>query len=160
MDPLKSSMQNMENQMQNLSISVETKLQNLHHRLVVNDVRVTKLEEMLNSGTMPVSDGKMSKEIETLKIEIEALKSKHVEPEVLECTSLVGGLSSLQNLENAKIWITNKLWKAYGPTPGEIYCKGEFKGIAFIKFGTKGERDAAVQIFREAGCRRVVVTYG
>lgn len=139
--------------MQNLSIFVEAKFQNIHKRLDVEDVRVSKLEETLFSGNMLVTDGIMAKEIEALKTEIEALKIKHVEPDVLERTSLVGGLSSLQNFENLKTWITNNLWKTYGPTPGEIYCKGDFKGIAFIKFATKGERDAAVKIFREAGCQ-------
>ena len=65
----------------------------------------------------------------------------------------MGGLSSLEKLDNAKTWIMNKLWKAYGPIPREIYCKGDFKGMPFIKFGTKGERDATVKIFREAGCQ-------
>ena len=97
--------------MEKLQISVDKKFQSLHNRLDLNDLRVTKLEEMLASGNIPATDGKMSKEIEVLKIEIEALETKHVEPEVLECTSLVGGLSSLHTLENAKTWITDKLWK-------------------------------------------------
>ena len=44
------------------------------------------------------------------------------------------------------------MWHSYGPSPIEVYCKGDFKGILFAKFNTKGERDAAIQIFRKAVC--------
>ena len=63
---------------------------------------------------------------------------------------MYGRLSVLENLDNAKTWITNKLWNLYGPCP---YSKGPFKGMLFVRFGTKGERDNALQIFNKAGCQ-------
>ena len=68
------------------------------------------------------------------------------------CIVVLGGLSALENLEYAKKWITNKMWNSYGPCPTEMYCKGEFKGILFAKFGTKGEHDTAIQIMRKGRC--------
>ena len=64
---------------------------------------------------------------------------------------MIGGLSSLQNGDAAKDFVSNKLWELYGPQP-EIYIKGEFRGIVFAKFDTNGERDAAVRILRATRC--------
>ena len=68
------------------------------------------------------------------------------------CIAVLGGLFALENLEYAKKWITNKMLSSCGPCPTEMYCKGEFKGILFAKFGTKGERDTAIQIMRKGRC--------
>ena len=106
MGPLKNSMQSLESQMTNLNISVDQKFEKLYKRLDENDVRVQKLEEIIYSGSMT---GEMSKEIQMLKDEIEALKGKHVDPGAPMCTAVMGGLSALENLENAKTWIINKM---------------------------------------------------
>ena len=54
-------------------------------------------------------DSEISKEIKILKEEIEALKGKQDDPGAPMCTAVVGGLSVLEKLENAKTWITTKL---------------------------------------------------
>ena len=40
-------MKSLQNQMENLNLSVDKKFENLHKRLDINDVRVTKLEELV-----------------------------------------------------------------------------------------------------------------
>ena len=99
MDPLKNSMQNLESQMKNLNMTVDQQFEKLHKSLDENDVRVQKLEEIVFSGNMT---GEISKEIQMLKDEIEALKGKHVDPKAHMCTAVLGGLSALENLEYAK----------------------------------------------------------
>ena len=135
--------------MVSLSISVDQKFKRLHERLDEDNVRVQKLEEIVFSGKV---GGEVSKEIQLLKEEIEALKGKHVDQGALMCIAIMGGLFTLENLECAKQWITNMMWHSHGPSPIEVYCKGDFNGILFAKFNTRGERDAAIQIFRKAGC--------
>lgn len=75
------------------------------------------------SGNMPATDGNMSKEIELFKIEIEASNTKHVEPEVLECTSLVVGPSSLHTLENAKLGLRINYGKCTDQPQGRFTVK-------------------------------------
>jgi hypothetical protein len=67
MGPIKTSIQNLESQMQNLSLAVDQKFQILHTRLDVNDVRVAKLEEIVLSGNVASGGQVVMQEIELLK---------------------------------------------------------------------------------------------
>ena len=78
MEPVKTSIKQLENQMQSLNLSVEQKFQKLETRLDLNDVRVAKLEEIVLSGNVASGGQAVMKEIELLKSEIESLKSKQV----------------------------------------------------------------------------------
>ena len=76
---------------------------------------------------------------------------KNGEPSNYECTAVLGGLAALTGRDEAVTWLSDKLWSLYGPKPVESYCKGDFKGILFAKFASKGERDTAVALLRSAG---------
>ena len=52
--------------------------------------------------------------------------------------------------EEAEKWVRDKLWYLYGPNPTETFHKGEsFRGILFVRFQSKGDRDAGVRLLKD-----------
>ena len=45
-------------------------------------------------------------------------------------------------------WLKDKMWYLHGPQPVEMYIKGEFDGILFVKLESNEDRDAAVRVLR------------
>ena len=96
------------------------------------------------------SNNQWGPELEALKKEIDALKNGKIVSDgrgIMETTMVLGGLREYSSVEDAWCWISNELWTAYGPQPVTVGSRGEFKGIAYVQFETKHERDAALQVF-------------
>ena len=95
----------------------------------------------------------MTEQLAALQKQIDALKTKSSRVSVADrvITAVAGGLASLKSKVEAEKWLKEKLWHLYGPQPTEVYVKGDFKGIAFAKFPTTGERDRAVSVLKAAG---------
>ena len=70
-----------------------------------------------------------------------------------ERAAVIGGLKELANLEKSETWVRDKLWTLWAPMPTEVYCRGDFKGVVFAKFGSKDDRDAAVKALKKAGLK-------
>ena len=65
-------------------------------------------------------------------------------------TALFGGLDKFEGIEEAKIWLANKLTQLTTAKPTDIFAKGEFQGILFARFPDMKSRDEAVQKFWRA----------
>ena len=55
------------------------------------------------------------------------------------------------DLDRAKEWVNNTLWKAWLQGPNKMYCKGDFKGLIWVEFASDNDRDAAIQHVKNAG---------
>ena len=140
-----------EKTMSNLSISVDEKFKSMETRLDGSEARITKLEELVLKGVGGEPNCQWAIEIEAMKKEIASLKTGKLttdNTEQMENTMVIGGLRDYSSIEDAWKWIAGELWTAYGPQPCTVYQKGkDFKGIAYAKFESQRERDAAIQIF-------------
>eukprot|EP00959_Pyramimonas_sp_CCMP1952_P456763 9473697-Pyramimonas_sp.AAC.1 len=67
-----------------------------------------------------------------------------------EITAVIGNMDGIDSFLEAKEWVEQKLASMTGPTPSEVYCKGEYTNIVFIEFSDTTERDTAVALFRSA----------
>ena len=89
-------------------------------------------------------------EIEAMKKEIAVLRSGKIASdtkEKMDNVMVIGGLREHKSVEDAWWWMSDELWKSYGPQPCVVYSKENFKSIAYASFQNKVERDAAIQIF-------------
>ena len=140
--------------MQSLNLSVEHKFQKLETRLDLNDIRVSKLEEIITSRSMTTGNDLVTKEIEALKSEIASLKEKPGETNGKETTercktAIFGGFSSYKDFEGVKTWAKDMFWENWLPQPAEVYHKkGDFAGMFFCRFDTVVERNKVVDCFR------------
>jgi len=153
MEPVKTLIKQLGNRMQSLNLSVEQKFQKLETRLDLNDIRVSKLEEIITSGSMITGNDLVTKEIEALKSEIASFKEKPGETNGKETTErcktvILGGSSSYKDFEEVKTWVKNMFWENWLPQPEEIYHKGDFTGMFFCRFDTVVERNKVVDSFR------------
>ena len=89
----------------------------------------------------------MQKEIEQLK---GGVTNKDAAVESKVTTAVLGGLAALTSTDEAWTWVSNKLWHLHGPQPTEVYSKGDFRGIVFLKFRDKADRDEAVKLLRQS----------
>ena len=103
-------------------------------------------------GAFQSQMSKLEKEFQELKEYWSSPGSNRPNDDV-GCTAVVGGLATLLNFDAAKNWVYNKLWELHGPITKDIYPKGDFKNIVFVKFSTKGECDKAIQLLRQAQCK-------
>lgn len=156
LQPMQATMNSLELQMVELKLSVDKRLKAVESRLDLNEVRVDKLENMIQrmqSASSPI-DPTMQKRLESLEAASADNACRQMPPagelNSYECTAVLGGLVSLAGMDEAETWLTDKLWSLYGPRPVETYCKGDFKGILFAKFSSKGDRDTAVAMLRRA----------
>ena len=63
-------------------------------------------------------------------------------------TAVANGFTDMEE-EEAKEWIQNKLWDLWVPSPVDVYSKGEFTGILFLKFRTEDEKEQAIKAVKE-----------
>ena len=84
------------------------------------EIRVSKLEELLKKGGV-------GKDMEEIKQMFEALETSKIsnieEKDVQKCTAVFGGFSNAQNIEEAKTWMTDKLWGEWLPQPENFKLK-------------------------------------
>ena len=72
-----------------------------------------------------------------------------------ERAAVIGGLKELADLKTFETWVRDKLWTLWAPRPTEVCCKGAFKGVVFAKFGSKEDRDAAIQALKKTGLKEL-----
>jgi hypothetical protein len=65
-------------------------------------------------------------------------------------TAVIGGLAGSDDTDAAFQFISDNLWWNHAPLPIEHYCKGDFKGLLFLKFSSTAERDIAVKKIKDA----------
>ena len=68
----------------------------------------------------------------------------------IKSTMVIVGLSSLATLNATKDGISNTMWELGGPWAGDTYCKGEYKGISFVKFAIKNKFEVALRLLKKA----------
>ena len=99
-------------------------------------------------------ESKVADQIKTMEAQIAALKMEptpRAPHDERECTAVLGGLSGLDDEDEAAAWLMDKLASLSAPTAKEVYTKGdEYRGTIFAKFGKKAERDDAVNKLRKA----------
>ena len=105
-----------------------------------NDMKMDFGPEAASSSIIPEA---MIKRLETLEKELSEKTTGR------DLTMVVGGLKDHSTLDEAEQFIRNKLWTHYGPAVTEVYAKGDFKGLVFVKFSSKVNRDSATSIFRQ-----------
>ena len=152
--PVQHSMHGLEQRMHDLTVSLDERLKSVESRLDGSEARIAKLEELVSSHAGHTDQDPLWAEIRAISAEMNKLKSAAASsitqwPGNVELTAVIGGLTSLNNVDEAWQWVTNSLWTHYGPQPTDIYSKGEFAGIVFAKLKNKEERDAAVKLLRK-----------
>ena len=60
----------------------------------------------------------------------------------------------------AKEWLSDMLWRLWGPRPEDFYHEGDFQGVMFARPYTKTDRDKAVKLVKEAGMKEGRTRYG
>ena len=76
-------------------------------------------------------------------------KQANTSSENHEKTAIIGGLKSFSDLKQVEDWIREILWTHWIQQSTEVYAKGEFEDIAFIRFESQEARDAAIKILRD-----------
>ena len=67
-----------------------------------------------------------------------------------ESTAVIGGITGLATIGEVDIWLRERLWGEWGPEPIEVYCKGDYKHVAFAKFKNHSDREAAIKALHGA----------
>lgn len=152
---------NLEQKISDMSRTIDTCMESMEDRVENVEIRITNLENQrsgMDTDT-PRSDNSMRSEIwEQLKaLELQVLMMKASGPNNKDNmehdkTAVIGGLQAFASLDEAREWVTNRLWDAYGPLPNEMYVKGDFHGIAFAEFQSPldplalyGSRNSSIQ---------------
>ena len=158
LNPMAASIHGLQTEFVGLRVSVEERLRAMELRINVAGVRIEKLEKLLeDSPAPPTCDGKLAEHIKNIEAHIAALRqgTSHTEATNRECTAVLGGLTALDDEDEAATWLTDKLASMSGPKPRDIFTKGdEFRGIIFAKFADKNQQDDAVSVLRRARCQQ------
>ena len=56
----------------------------------------------------------------------------------------------MPSIEEARQWVSQRIWDCWGPEPVDIYCKGEYRNIAYVSFMNKQDRDKCIQVLQKA----------
>ena len=155
--PVLTSVEGLEKQMQDISLSVEKRLSRNDKRLEDIDLRIAKLERSPSTDTMPEHAKEIQTQLKEMEQQIAELRGVGIQPPTWDDTraktAVLGGLGSMSSVDDAWTWLSNKMWTLYGPKPTEVYSKGEFRGIVFAKFDDKAARDTAVKLLRQSASR-------
>ena len=151
--PVKTTVDNLQQQMANMSLSVDNRLKEMH-------TRIERLEQRNGGATTPKSEASWATQKTALEQELAEFKKHwngagpaHTASEERDRTAVIGGLGGFPNVDATKDWVSNTLWELYGPWPQEMYTKSESNGMLFAKFNTSIERDTAVRLLRGVKCR-------
>ena len=158
LNPVAASIHGLQTEFVGLRVSVDERLRAMELRINAADVRTEKLEQLIEvRPAPPTCDGKLAEQIKNMEAHIAALRqgTSHAEATDRECTAVLGGLTALDDEDEAATWLTDKLASLSGPKPRDIFTKGdEFRGIIFAKFADKNQRDDAVSVLRRARCQQ------
>ena len=158
LNPVAASIHGLQTEFAGLRVSVEERLRAMELRISTADVRIEKLEMLIEEKQVPPAcDGKLAEQIKNMEADIAALRqgTSHAHAPDRECTAVLGGLSALDDEDEATTWLKDKLASLTGPKPHDIYTKGdEFRGIIFARFANKRDRDDAVSKLRRARCQQ------
>ena len=155
--PMKESMSKLENNLGDLRQTVDNRLKEFEARMDMAELRVAKLETLGEHPAESPSINRLTEQMQNLEQQIAKMKLEErgqaVEDIERERAAVIGGLKELANLEKSETWVRDKLWTLWAPMPTEVYCRGDFKGVVFAKFGSKEDRDAAVKALKKAGLK-------
>ena len=126
----------------------------LAERIAKLEIEVTDIREKdpsmdveRDTGTIGSKNRVLIERLE--KLEKQLKETASIENSARDLTMVVGGLKDYHNLAEAEAFVRDKLWTHYGPKITEVYTKGDFKGLIFIKFSSKRDRDTATSLFRQ-----------
>ena len=142
-----------DDKIESASTSVDKRLGEMGMRIDACELRVSKLEEVMDRSTSHELDNKAAEQSKELEKQMMALRQGGPIHAMRECTAVIGGLSGFDSKEAAATWVRNKLWTLWGPQPVDVYSKGDFRNLMFFKIETKSERDDAMQLFQNAGLK-------
>ena len=121
---------------------------------------VARLEGFLGDASFEGSS-QNAERIRELEQEIMKMKSQSKDMDKYSCSALAGNLPSNLSLKDAELWIKEKMQTVSSSCP-EMYCKGDFKGIIFMKFASQHERNQYIQAFAKQrlshGSNRIWIT--
>ena len=154
--PMRTAITQMEQKMDLLSISTETRYQVIEARLREGEERLKALEGQRSGTSTPGSEQTWATQMSKLEDELNELRKSsstgQSPTDEYECSIVLGGLDAMPSLTEATTWVNNRLWELYGPDAQEVYCKGEYRGIIFVKFSTTGKRRDALRLLKNADC--------
>ena len=55
----------------------------------------------------------------------------------------------MASFEDVGQWIPQQIWENWGPEPTEIYCKGDYRNVAYAIFKNKEDRDKCIQLLQK-----------
>ena len=59
--------------------------------------------------------------------------------------AIIGNLSTTSSEKEAKQWVLDKITAVSAPTPVDIFCKGDFRGLLYAKFDSSIVRDKFIE---------------
>ena len=113
--------------------------------------------ETLESARSQISDHDSRASSQQLGSAIEA-KLQQMENQLAELhaekprdkNALIGGLDKFENIESAATWIKAKISEMRCEAPADVFSKGAFGGLVFVKFKTVDARNDAVIAIQRA----------
>ena len=124
------------------------------------EVRLAKLEDIVAVSTPGEPKGPSAdllEELKGLRKEVEDLRKGGAVltegDDDRQRTSLVNGLGSFWNVEDAGKWFIEQMWWLHAPGAVETYSKGEFRGLLFVRYHSKKDRDLALKLLRQSSIK-------
>ena len=156
--PLSEGNVQLRTEMQQCVQTTQAKIDDIRNELQGNtdtlDVRLASVEKSIDflqtqAGTEHNTEGAT---IAQLQQQIQALQQAHVGTVQgltdMTITAVIGGFKQIESFGEAKKMLADKLGDLYLEAPHDIYCKGDFTGLLFAKFGKQAQRDSAVAKFQ------------
>ena len=108
--------------------------------------RIANLEDGAGTGSADRRgmDNAVAEKLGDLERQIAQMK----EAEAKATTAVVGGLRDFDGPEAAKVWLKSKIVDNGAAAPTEMYHKGGFSGVLFLKFSSEDARDHAIKLIR------------
>ena len=149
-------MSNLENRVGELRQSVDARLKEIEKRIDMTEIRGAKLESLEVPTKSPELE-RLTEQMQDLENEIAAMKvgptNRQDQGEDRTWTAVTGGLQASSCTEEAETWVRDKLWSLWAPSPSEVYCKGDYKGIVFAKFAAQVDRGEAWKALKKAALK-------
>ena len=168
LQPMQNTMESLERKFTELSVSTETKVDQLRTDVKVETTsilsRLQAVEKEIDNAKnkfadAPHVDGSNTNAVKIRTIEqqlqeMKDMREKDKRDDVHSKVAFVGGLGTDWSESEAKQWLQQKFEGAGALKPSDVYAKGDFRGFLYAKYETKAMRDTSVERLRRASLTR------
>jgi hypothetical protein len=150
--PMNSSINEIQSQMSGLKVKVKhdidqvkSKLSKVEDVMKLQGIRLKEMENKFEADAIPpFSDPQLKQKIEDIEVELGKLKMVACVPKEGPSTALVGAMNDASSGDSAKTWLWGILQKEGIEGVQDVYYKGDFKGLLWVKFASIEKREVAI----------------